>query len=212
MASSMVEGKLGSSPSIYDGRDAVHVAIVPATAGQPLKACQRVVRCRDDGFFRPAAEPDEDDDDRLLDYDGVVDPFGPMFIGEGERFWLCLRPGMVNSMQHVWDSHDFPTNPKLLKPTKEEAEAWMKAFLEERADSMPAYRHLKQELRTMVNVGENRRLQEEDHGCETSKWVLVFYNMTATSGRLPQYFWDCWEVILGCQFQYRPSIFGCACR
>ncbi len=95
------EAKLGTIPKGNEGRDAVHVAIVPAQAeeklesGEPIRinAKGRAERCN------------------VCDAVGVVDPFRPAdqrTVLHGEWFWLCLYPKTISGLRHVWDHPCFP--------------------------------------------------------------------------------------------------------
>ena len=97
----MSESKLGHIPSGEEGRDAVHVAIIPVRAGQRLRLGQRV-RLTHVGRAVPAG------DDAI----GVVDPFltGKRSVGQGEWFWLCLYPGTVTSLRHHWEHPGIPSS------------------------------------------------------------------------------------------------------
>jgi len=75
------------------GRDAIHIAIAPVTAGGRLLPGDHVkldgrlmaVLChKDDGI-------------------GIVDPFLTCgHIDKGQRFYLFLYPNTVTSLRHVW--------------------------------------------------------------------------------------------------------------
>jgi len=90
---------LGSLPGPDAKRDAVHVAVVPATAAYLLLPGQRVCRLPD-GQFGTAGEPV-----------GIVDPFRDDVVRAGEQFWLCLFPGTVTSLRHVWTHPAFQAAP-----------------------------------------------------------------------------------------------------
>lgn len=79
----MTETKLGEAPPAGAQRDAVHVAVVPLVAVRRMLPGERLAN-------------------------GIVDPFreGPIEIGE--RFWLCLTPGTVTSLRHVWSHPAYP--------------------------------------------------------------------------------------------------------
>lgn len=83
-------------------RDAIHLAVEPVEAGQPLNAGE-FVRIEDGKAY--CAEPHK--------AHGIVDPFLPRKkdsadVQIGERFWFIMKPRMVTSLRHVWDHPDFP--------------------------------------------------------------------------------------------------------
>jgi hypothetical protein len=92
-------------------RDAVHVAVYPATAGEPLVPGQRVRFAHGLAWAVPATL---DADTGNLHYSevvhGIVDPFLPLHerVLTGQRFWLCLLPGSVTSLAHLWSAPGFP--------------------------------------------------------------------------------------------------------
>lgn len=86
--------KLGSL--ITDGdrrRDAVHIAIAPATAAAELRPGQHV------GFVTPGDLETVGAADQPV---GVVDPFLPAPVRPGQRFWLFLYPNTITGLRHVW--------------------------------------------------------------------------------------------------------------
>lgn len=97
--------KLGAL--ITDGdrrRDAVHVAVAPVTAAEPLEPGRHV------GFVPPGQTemvgvvgPDQ----RV----GVVDPFLTERVAPGQRFWLFLYPNTVTSLRHYWSHPAFVARP-----------------------------------------------------------------------------------------------------
>jgi hypothetical protein len=85
---------LGQVPFAEAKRDAVHVAVVPATAGQRLFPGQRVF------LYAGKAQPENSQfNPRCI---GIVDPYrlGPVY--PDAKFWLCLLPGSVTGMRHQW--------------------------------------------------------------------------------------------------------------
>lgn len=75
------------------GRDAIHLAVEPAIAGETLTPGQHVGFL--DGIAMPSHEPSV----------GIVDPFLKDVIEEGQRFWLVVYPRQIKSLRHVW-THD----------------------------------------------------------------------------------------------------------
>lgn len=84
-------------------RDAIHLAVIPATAGHRLSPGWRVA-------FRDgkAYADDQDHDDSVV---GIVDPFLVYDVRKGERFWLFLLPRTIQSLRHVWSHPAFPDEP-----------------------------------------------------------------------------------------------------
>lgn len=102
----MNETKLGVLLSEHEYRkDAVHVALVPVTAGEDLEPGQRVKLLNDDPI-RPIVGFAYDDEDAV----GVIDPFLKGIINKGNRCYLCLAPGTVTSLRHVWTHPAFKFN------------------------------------------------------------------------------------------------------
>jgi len=87
---------LGEAPEEGAKRDAIHVAVAPAIAGETLWPGDKV------GFNH----------DRTMTtntkvFVGVVDPFSNK-LQRGERFWLILFPQTVQNLRHEWDHPQFP--------------------------------------------------------------------------------------------------------
>src|SRR5882724_12030884 len=94
------ETKLGTIPKGNEGRDAVHVAIVPMCAATHLAGGSPVkVNAKNE------AEPCS-----VEDAIGVVDPFRPQdqSVAKGSWFWLCLYPNTITGLRHVWEHPCFP--------------------------------------------------------------------------------------------------------
>ncbi|AHC56542.1 hypothetical protein JJJA_0026 [Achromobacter phage JWDelta] len=80
-------------------RDAIHLAVEPVIAGEELKPGQHIGMV--DGFAFGKAP-------NLVRLVGIVDPFLPRNVKQGEKFWLVIYPRMVTSLRHVWEHPDFP--------------------------------------------------------------------------------------------------------
>lgn len=95
------ESKLGTIPYGGEGRDAVHVAIVPVRAAQLLR-CGDAVKLNAAGKAVPC---------EVYEAIGAVDPFLPEYcreLHEDEWFWLCLFPKTITGLRHVWEHPSFP--------------------------------------------------------------------------------------------------------
>ncbi len=73
------------------GRDAIHVAILPAVAGEKLRPGDDV-----------GLHSDGKAGNRALTLIGIVDPFLNEFVKPGQRFYICLYPGTITSLRHEW--------------------------------------------------------------------------------------------------------------
>jgi len=92
----MSESKLGKLVSTDEtARDAMHVAVVPVSAGVELKAGQHI-RIQD-GYAYPGGNTV-----------GIVDPFLPSSIKPGDRFYLVVYPNRVTNLRHDWDHDAIP--------------------------------------------------------------------------------------------------------
>lgn len=88
---------LGKLTAESQGRDAIHVAVIPMKASETLKPGQRVARLGE-GLAGPG--------DVIV---GIVDPFLTEDVPAGEVFWLCLLPNTVTGMRHHWNHPSFST-------------------------------------------------------------------------------------------------------
>lgn len=82
------------------GRDAVHVAVLPAVAAMPMMPGTKVGIV--DGKWSPAAPV------KL----GVVDPFLPAFVRTGQPYWVLLYPRTITGLRHVWTHPDLSEDEK----------------------------------------------------------------------------------------------------
>jgi hypothetical protein len=105
-------------------RDAVHVAVVPVTAGEDLEPGMRVGQFPDCEEFGELEE--------AQNHVGIVDPFLHQGPKKGERFWLFLFPNTVTSLKHFWTHPAFEDEGQT--PKDEEAakgKRWLAMFADE---------------------------------------------------------------------------------
>ena len=108
---------LGSIIDDTVGRDAIHLAVEPCVAGEPLQPGQHI------GITQGHAYKE---DCKML---GIVDPFLKNPVGTGERFLMILYPRTITSLRHVWTHPDFlDANP----PTgdKKASVLWLRMWCE----------------------------------------------------------------------------------
>jgi len=98
----MSEVKIGQLIEDPDApREATHVALLPVIATEDLFPGQRVV-------FMPGGYPYVKGTLDITVWTGIVDPFLTKNVKEGERFYLWMRPGSVNSLRHNWSHPAVP--------------------------------------------------------------------------------------------------------
>lgn len=111
--------KLGEiiAPERAAERDAVHVAVVPVTAGERLIPGSRVRVENGRAFVAKSSAV------------GVADPFLSVAVMTGQRFWLYLQPGSITSLRHEWEHPSFPLEPLRVQSEEREAsEKWLREF------------------------------------------------------------------------------------
>ena len=107
------------------GRDAVHIAVVPITAGEDLLPNDRIYV---DGGYGYSVEG------TAQDVHGIVDPFLSGRIKRGDTFYMCMFPGSITSLRHEWthpalDSLPEETDSIYTRKAKIESKDWIMDFL-----------------------------------------------------------------------------------
>lgn len=181
------------------GRDAVHVAVIAATAAGKLTPSQHV------GFKSGAAPEPKDSDEPIVgasdDPIGIVDPFLEGMVEKGQRFWLYLYPRTITSLRHNWTHpsfEDLKPGQIYSRPTQvAESEAWLKAWC--KANDCP-------EWHTVRAVIEG---DESDHRQWNNEYL--HFNDRDAHGEIPDIFWHHVEIVLGRKIGNKPTSFSCSC-
>lgn len=84
-------------------RDAIHVAMIPAMAGENLNPGDRVAV--DKNMVAT----------RSNEWHGIVDPFLEELVWEESWFWLWMKPGTVTGIRHHWDHPAFRDSTEDIK-------------------------------------------------------------------------------------------------
>lgn len=79
------------------GRDAIHLAVEPAVAGERLTPGGSIHRIKGLWYHCMITE-------RLA----IVDPFLTVHVDTGQRFLAIVPPRQITSLRHVWSHPDFP--------------------------------------------------------------------------------------------------------
>ena len=111
----MSDVKLGDILTGGEGRDAVHVAIAPLTAGQILAPGQHV-GLLDEDTVGPK------DGDNI----GIVDPFIKGYVAKGERCYVFLYPNTVTSLRHEWTHPAFKAEAVPPSSSRAASEEWLR--------------------------------------------------------------------------------------
>lgn len=87
-------------PSWKEGKDAIHIAIVPVTADEELQPGQHVGFVDGNTYVGTHPEPV-----------GIVDPFLKNPVKKGEKCWLCMYPYTITALRHEWKHPAFSEGP-----------------------------------------------------------------------------------------------------
>ncbi len=110
----MSEVKLGQLVGEGEERDAIHVAIAPVVAAEPLDPGDHVGLGADGKANQRSP------------HIGIVDPFLTKHLQPGDRFYLLLYPNTVTGMRHHWSHPAFVFE----NPLRSASELWIRAFAE----------------------------------------------------------------------------------
>ena len=180
---------LGKALKGHEGRDAIHIAVAPACAGQRLHPSQHVRISDDDGDrIAYAAAFGE------VGSIGIVDPFLPHSLDEGELFYICLYPYSITSLRHVWTHPAFDEKPEPIVDRKAASEKWLREFIEN-ADC-PRYETVIAAAVNPVESWDDEHLHFVDHDAH---------------GEIPPEFWDHVEIVTNKKIEKRAKFFSCAC-
>ncbi len=102
---------------IIDGnppRDAIHVAVAPAVAGESLRPGQHIAIKGGIASLAPSGEGI-----------AIVDPFlTDSIVLKDEKFWVLLYPGSITSLRHHWRHPAFADEAPEPDPIVKDTESW----------------------------------------------------------------------------------------
>jgi hypothetical protein len=213
---------LGTIHVRQEYRDAIHLAVEPVIAGQPLKAGDHIYLHEDKAFKVPKNSPS------AL---GIVDPFLPSQVKEGQSFWLVVYPRKITSLRHVWSHPSFPETAAEVEPV-----ALQRKIPETLEESQERVVAIKTELYTLeqewvkakqaaYNWIDNYR---DRLGIEASTEELIGYGESNLDGKYGEYlveggtlegecvaeeFWDHLAIYLNREIpdDDRNNFFSCRC-
>jgi hypothetical protein len=178
-------------PADVRGRDAVHVAVVSAVAGEKLSPGQDVSLIADtkgEGRAAPRGKTI-----------GIVDPFLKADLQPDQRFWLFLYPRTITGLRHVWSHPDFPDGFDAPSSQALASEQWIRAYAEEIGDGYGP-----------LMAGADRWVRNEDYyyGPDQGGYHGLFEGVS-----LHPEFWDHYEAVRGVKVpeERRDRFFTCSC-
>jgi hypothetical protein len=178
------------------GRDAIHLAVEPAIAGELLYPGQHVRMA--DGFAFAAGETF-----------GIVDPFLKGPVQQGQRFWFVIYPRQITSLRHVWEHPMFPTTPAPRQPTAEEVD------LADRTRMRVLKAQSEQWLRDWCQRNGNDPSYDDfiEKVEESIGDQYMHFNGIDAHGEIPPEVWPHVEAVIGRRIpeQDRPEYFSCGC-
>ena len=186
----MANYELGKPPKKGAGRDATHIAIVPVIAAEGLCPGQHVGVMKVNDQPMTAAKT-------FKPHIGIVDPFWPngyLGVKKGQRFYLCLYPGSVTGLAHVY------THPILDGPSVETSKDWIEKWAEAQKIS---YLDL---------------MDAATHWLDANREKLTYDGYWIEGGRfegqgLPDEFWDHYDRVTNSTTpgHAKLNFFSCSC-
>lgn len=181
-------------------RDAIHVAVAPVVAAEPLMPGQWIgfVKEGETESVHAYIEAVPGRQSRI----GIVDPFLVEHIPRGERFWMFLVPGSIVSLRHEWTHPAFTGEPAKVVD-KVASEAWLRNFCA--TADCPPY-----DVVIAAAVGDPVSPIDDQISYEVDGEYLTFYGRDAHS-EIPNEFWEHVEAVTGRKCVLRPRFFSCSC-
>lgn len=180
---------LGTVLTAPQKRDAIHLAVLPATAAHTIEPGTHI-GIDDAGNASAFA----------VTKHGIVDPFLTRAVERGEQFWFVIYPRVITSLRHVWAHPAFSDEPETptIVAQKTESEQWMRKWAMEHVsadyygDSESIGEQAAYEF--AIQAGHDLHIgpYESARDFITDEW------------------WSHWEAITGGRGQ-RDEYFSCAC-
>lgn len=179
----------------YTQRDAIHIAVLPVTAGEHLKPGQRVALIGDSGLVGARTGDN---------IHGVVDPFLQNGVKPGDRFFMFLLPNTITSLYHHW------AHPVIDKRLEE-------AHVKKTADILMG---VTDSHKWMMDFAARNLLSMEEVVDAASEYIRdgEYFIHPRDGGLLdgvtiPDEFWDHYDVINGTKTpeESRGHFFSCSC-
>lgn len=170
------------------GRDAIHLAVEPCIAGEPLMPGWHI-------GLKDGKAVNDSESKKV----GIVDPFLKQNILPGERFWLIVYPRTITSLRHVWTHPDFQAEADKQLPVMNESERWIRDFA---ASVGLKYDIIMNGARDWIDSKKRDGYGE-----------YLCFGGPLEGEYVPDEFWDHFQVVEGIAVEdaHRGSFFTCSC-
>ena len=195
----MAENKpiLGELLKGEEERDAIHIAILPATAGDYIAPGERIY-VKPDGWATRTGERN-----------AIADPFLSHQIYPGQKFYALLFPYTIESLRHEWVHKDFP-KPENTAPISSSNPAiqgsinWMTDLANEYASYQYDNRH---------DLSPYEWLMKEADSIVNGDESYIVFNVDCHGDIDPQEFWRHYQTIrrVIVALDTAEDIFTCSC-
>lgn len=185
---------LGSIITENEKRDAIHLAVEPAIAGQRLSPAADV------GFLADGTLGLCSPDDCV----GIVDPFLPMPVNKGQRFWLVVYPRQITSLRHVW------THPRF--PEASQSQAQPEPTFDE-SDEMAKSRRWIKDFAADLEQTYGRLMTAAEIWLDNKDWTYDNSEIYKAHWKKFPEFWVHYEIVTGRKVDEddRENFFTCSC-
>lgn len=181
----MTDPIINTPPTEASVRDAIHIAIMPAIAERNMRPGDHVGVTGKRG------------NDYLVETEcntiGIINPFAVGSINKGERIWVMLYPGTIQSLRHDWTHTEIDAITSRPYPQLSDEE----------------YRRLEQiasncgglTVQELIDAAQNYQ-QTGDYLSEGGRFEGCYVG---------EDFWRLYDLITGSRAIDRHSFFSCSC-
>ena len=187
MAEHTIVGRLLDKP---EERDAIHVAVAPVIANEPLQPGQHIGFATQGDTVTVTSWPQGNR--KAI---GIVDPFLHRDVEEGQRFWMFLYPNTITSLKHQWTHPAFGPEEKVTAKSSRvsASEQWLRDFSESH-----------EETYNTIMEAAKEWLTDKEYLCRGGKFE---------GERVPDEFWTHYERVTGTIVDEddKENFFTCSC-
>lgn len=197
---------LGTIIGPNEKRDAIHLAVIPAVAGQYLPPNSHVALV--DGMALQRSKE--------TGAIGIVDPFLPCAVDKGQHFWLVIYPRVITSLRHVWTHPELPDEVGAEKPKSADvvqSEAWLRAWCSDSDISYEQLIEIAKSGKADFDKGDENAEYYSGPRWEVCDWdssYLLSRGRDACGGISPEV-WNHAAIVIGREPFARPQHFTCSC-